>query len=231
MLEDNLNAEGSDSFKSDTKSKTTTSDIIHTNKPLNPACLDKLNPSEVKLLINQTPSIKHKDPSENWLQNTSIFKLSSNSLHNSTNSQGSVNDPLNGSSNLANINEYSSRLNSSNTKCKKIENAKPKMEIKANSSPVNLPVPKSYQVTIDSSGKIHMARPGVSLISSNDRGTVTVDKISKDKIDKVQNTVKEVNPIHGENPAPYTVIINHKGMLDTVQTSPNMTCPVSFIFL
>ena len=41
------------------------------------------------------------------------------------------------------------------------------------------------------------------------------------------NCIKEVKPIDGENPAPYTVIINHEGMLDTVKTESNIKIPVS----
>lgn len=223
MLEDNVSEEEFHSNLPNSETYFTTDTAQCKNKPLNPTCLDKLNTSEVKIVLEKLPTNTHKDSSKHWLQNTSIFKLDS-APHNFITSQTSTEIRSNVSTHLSN--SVGSPLEHSIPKTTSIELVDKIPETKSGSENLIVPTPKSYEVIIDSSGKIHMARP-TSNLNPNNGDLNNISKTCKDKTDSLQNTVKEVKPISGENPAPYTVVINHNGLLDTIQTSPNMKIPVS----
>ena len=110
---------------------------------------------------------------------------------------------------------------------------------------LKMPAPKSYTVTIDPSGRIHMGRP-TSKVASVGTKSITSAKTITDNMLKgnellvsgvtkdstlnrsIQSCELEIEPTPGENPAPYTVIINQAGTLETVQTSPNLQTKVCF---
>ena len=105
------------------------------------------------------------------------------------------------------------------------------------------PAPKSYTVTIDPSGRIHMGRPTSKVASAGTKPVtgakpITDNRLKADELlasgitkeatlnRSVQSCELEIEPTPGENPAPYTVIINQTGTLETVQTSPNLQTKV-----
>ena len=202
------------SDETNSKIKCTVDEMICTNKPLNSQYLNKLNPSKVKILIDNIPNKEPQPLSQDWLQNTSIFKLNSTISNEQSPmiSQSTVNSAIDNSSEMIH-----NRLISLAT------HEESRKEVQNISKTSNLTMPKSYEVTIDQSGKIHMARPNTNLTSSPS-DVFSLHTGEKNKSDIFE---KQINPIEGENPAPYTVIINHKGMLDTIQTQPNMKIPVS----
>ena len=223
MLEDNIGAEEFHINKTNSEKKFRTDSPRSKNTPLNPTCLDKLNTSEVKIVLEKLPTNTGKDSCKHWLQNTSIFKLDS-APHNHIASQTSTEIQSNVSTNLKD--SVISSLEHSIPKTTSVEVVDKLMETDSGSEILIVPKPKSYEVTIDSSGNIHMARPNSNLKLNN--GDINnISKTCKDKTEFPQNTIKEVKPISGENPAPYTVVINHNGLLDTIETSPNMKIPVS----
>ena len=205
MLEED--AEGEKDSKLGSKGKNRSTDIISPGKVLQHQYLSKLNPSEVKVVVGQSPDEKNnKDSTKNWLQNTSIFKLDSNDPSTST--------------------EVSSESILSNETV--THNERILTEVNQGVKKVNLPTPQSYAVTIDSSGKIHMAKPAYSSNVINSRRKNSQINLNAEKtMTSNKNCIKEVKPIDGENPAPYTVIINHEGMLDTIKTESNVKTPVS----
>ena len=205
MVDDNL--VGADKSAVGSKGKCSRTDIPSPDKAINQAYLSKLNPSEVKIVVGSSSDEKSKkDSAKNWLQNTSIFKLNSHQVSKST--EGSDSNIL--SDETATHNE---RILT---------------EVNQGVQKVNLPTPKSYAVTIDSSGKIHMAKPAYSSnVIDARRNHPAMNSNEEKTMAPSNNCVKEVKPIDGENPAPYTVIINHDGMLDTIKTESNMKIPVS----
>ena len=99
MLEDDVGAEELHNNQTNSKKTFTTNVSKCKNKPLNPTCLDKLNTSEVKIVLDKLPTHTLKDSCKHWLQNTSIFKLDS-APHNSTTSQVSPQIQPNNPTNL-----------------------------------------------------------------------------------------------------------------------------------
>ena len=205
MLEES--AESNEDSKLKSKGKFKNADIISPGKNLQHQYLSKLNPSEVKVVVGQSPDKKNnKDSTKNWLQNTSIFKLDSN-------------DPS-----TSNEVSYESILSDETAS----HNERILTEVNQGVKKVNLPTPQSYAVTIDSSGKIHMAKPAYSSnVIDSRRKTAQINLDTEKTTTPNKNCIKEVKPIDGENPAPYTVIINHEGMLDTIKTESNVKTPVS----
>jgi len=240
MLEDNVDGEEFHSNQPNSEKTITTNASQCKNKPLNPTCLDKLNTSEVKIVLDKLPTNTLKDSCKHWLQNTSIFKLDS-APHNPITSQTSTEiqskDPTNLSDRDGSSMEHSLPKTTSIELVDEITGVKKELitgvETKSRSENSIVPNPISYEVTIDSSGKIHMARPKCKLLPNNaelnnlSNTNKTFPKTPKNKTEFPQNAVKEVKPISGENPAPYTVVINHNGLLDTVETTPNLKVPVS----
>ena len=208
--------------EANSKTKCTMDEMICSNKPLNSQYLNKLNPSKVKILIDNIPNKEPQPLAQDWLQNTSIFKLNSTSWNKQSPmiSQSANTSAIDNSSEMIHDNIISL---ASHDKDVHPNHEVSSTGVKNISKTSNLTMPKSYEVTIDQSGKIHMARPSTNLTSSPSDvfGLHTVQKNKNDTFEK------QINPIEGENPAPYTVIINHKGMLDTIQTQPNMKIPVS----
>ena len=210
------------SDEANSKIKCTVDEMICTNKPLNSQYLNKLNPSKVKILIDNIPNKEPQPLAQDWLQNTSIFKLNSTSW----NKQSPL---ISQSANTSAIDNSSEMIHNSILPIASHgKDVHPYHEVSSKdeqniSKTSNLTMPKSYEVTIDQSGKIHMARPNTNLTSSPS-DVFSLHTGEKNKSDIFE---KQINPIEGENPAPYTVIINHKGMLDTIQTQPNMKIPVS----
>ena len=205
MVDDNLM--GADKSAVGSKAKCSSTDIPSPDKAINQAYLSKLNPSEVKIVVGSSSDEKRKkDSAKNWLQNTSIFKLNSHYVSKST--------------------ERSDKSILSDETA--THNERILTEVNQGIQKVNLPTPKSYAVTIDSSGKIHMAKPAYSSnVIDARRNHPAMNSNEGKTISPSNNCVKEVKPIDGENPAPYTVIINHDGMLDTIKTESNMKIPVS----
>ena len=205
MVDDSLERNDKNAVVS--KGKCSRTDILSPDKAINQAYLSKLNPSEVKIMVGTSSDEKHrKDSAKNWLQNTSIFKLNSHHMLKSTESSDET-------------------ILSDETAT---HNERILTEVNQGVQKVNLPTPKSYAVTIDSAGKIHMAKPAYSSNVIDARRIHPAENSNEEKtMAPSNNCVKEVKPIDGENPAPYTVIINHDGMLDTIKTESNMKIPVS----
>ena len=219
---DNNDVDKDMSDEANSKIKCTVDEMICSNTPLNSQYLNKLNPSKVKILIDNIPNKEPQPLAQEWLQNTSIFKLNSTSW----NKQSPM---ISQSANTSAIDNSSGMIHNSIISLASHGKAvHPNHEVSSKdvqniSKTSNLTMPKSYEVTIDQSGKIHMARPSTNLTSSPP-DMFSLHTGEKNKSDIFE---KQINPIEGENPAPYTVIINHKGMLDTIQTQPNMKIPVS----
>ena len=217
---DNNDVDKDMSDEANSKIKCTVDEMICSNTPLNSQYLNKLNPSKVKILIDNIPNKEPQPLAQEWLQNTSIFKLNSTSW----NKQSPM---ISQSANTSAIDNSSGMIHNSIISLASHGKAvHPNHEVSSKdvqniSKTSNLTMPKSYEVTIDQSGKIHMARPSINLTSPDMFSLHTGEKNKSDIFEK------QINPIEGENPAPYTVIINHKGMLDTIQTQPNMKIPVS----
>ena len=207
MLEDN--SEENEGTKLKSREKSTKIDTTSADRSLEQVYLSKLNPSEVKVVVNTSKDEKRNSKlSKNWLQNTSIFKLTSTSPGTST--------------------ETSHESTLSNETAS--HNERILTEVNNGVKKVNLPTPKSYAVTIDASGKIHMAKPAYSSNVINERRSCSAINLNENKTSSsTKNCIKEVKPIDGENPAPYTVIINHDGMLDTVKTDSKTKIPVSSV--
>ena len=222
MLEENESTEGCHGKQLSSEKKFTDDGDLETHRLFNPERLNKVNTSEVKIVPEKLQKSDTKNSCKNWLENTSIFKLDSMS-QNTITSQNSIDIQSSDSTNSSNSSGSSFQYSLPRTTS--IEPVNEVAETKINSESVIVPKPKSYEVTIDSSGKIHMARPNLN-DNPNNRVLNVTSKSYKDKTGSSNNTVKEVQPIAGENPAPYTVVINHNGMLDTIQTSPNMKIPV-----
>ena len=205
MLEED--AEGDDDSKLRSQGKFKSTDIVSPGKVLQHQYLTNLNPSEIKVVVGQSPDEKNnKDSATNWLQNTSIFKLDSSDPSTST--------------------EVSNESILSNETAS--HNERILTEVNQGVKKVNLPTPQSYAVTIDSSGKIHMAKPAYSSnVIDSRRNKAQMNLNAEKMMTPNKNCIKEVKPIDGENPAPYTVIINHEGMLDTIKTESNVKVPVS----
>ena len=214
MVENNDVDKGMSSDEASPKIKCSVDEMICSNKPLSSQYLNKLNPSKVKILIDNIPNKEPQPLSQDWLQNTSIFKLNSTISNEQSPmiSQSTVNSAIDNSSEMIHNRLISLATHEESSK-----------EVQNISKTSNLTMPKSYEVTIDQSGKIHMARPSTN-VTSSPSDVFSLHTGEKNKSDIFE---KQINPIEGENPAPYTVIINHKGMLDTIQTQPNMKIPVS----
>ena len=77
MVENNDVDKGMSSDEATPKIKCSVDEMICSNKPLSSQYLNKLNPSKVKILIDNIPNKEPQPLSQDWLQNTSIFKLNS----------------------------------------------------------------------------------------------------------------------------------------------------------
>ena len=221
MVENN-DVDKSTSDEATPKIKCSVDEMICSNEPLSSQYLNKLNPSKVKILIDNIPNKEPQPLAQDWLQNTSIFKLNSTISNEQSPmiSQSTVNSAIDNSSEMIHNRLVSLASHGKDVHLHHEESSK---EVQNISKTSNLTMPKSYEVTIDQSGKIHMARPSTN-VTSSPSDVFSLHTGEKNKSDIFE---KQINPIEGENPAPYTVIINHKGMLDTIQTQPNMKIPVS----
>ena len=236
--------------------------VTCTDPSLQPEYLDRLTPTKVAMVHSAdehigTSHTKHKIcPKEDWMQkNTTIFKLGSPTFLTDTSSlSSSNNNPNNDTKTTSNSTAEQCSIDRTPTegdfaKCSYTTmscDGEKQLVLKNHCFPAGLQ-PKSYSVSIDAEGKIHMSKPLSKHISSgskkakeklpNGKGIGSGQSITLLPAENVKQTESSivshalnVEPTPGENPAPYTVIINQTGTLETVQTSSNHKHQVKKIY-